>query len=116
VSAPKTDDELNALFAEHVAGTHEPIDCFVDTFWGKPIYSLKDKQTGEVSRHWIFATDANAVLPWLDKMGRWECGYGRHTGGYSIYFPREPVGEPGEADTFPRAAVIALLRAKGIEV
>ena len=101
----KNDNELNALFAEHVAKWRQPGIgmCFDRPDWTE---------------------DANAVLPWLEKaspvaicyappnepypLGRWEIAIkadGKHL-----------LDCLSRADTFPRAAVIALLRAKGVEV
>ncbi len=119
-----TDDELNAAFAEKVAGWH-----------------LGDESKNEFSGYWYsssgnveklgkdpmkFTTSADAVLPWLEKMPQWaneSVGYGpKATRHYCRVFHRPKQSDIsdnlylGKADTFPRAAVIALLLAHGVEV
>jgi hypothetical protein len=62
-----------------------------------------------------FCTDANAVLPWLGKLPEFAVDYnGRR---YLVHIHRHfAEGFPfGEAPTFARAAVLALLRAKRAE-
>lgn len=95
----KSDKELNALFEEHVTKWRGPVVgmCFDRPDWTE---------------------DANAVLPWLEK----------HDQVHIAFFqgplwrvrvspsPLTSIQHEGQADTFPRAAVIALLRAKGVEV
>jgi hypothetical protein len=108
-----TDDQLNAAFAEKVAGWLRAERM------GKEV--LYDPEGGHVligdTRCMpSFTTSADAVLPWLAKTGRWQCDYGRpHALGYRIYFPQNSDGEAA-SESFARTAVIALLRAHGVEV
>jgi len=110
-----TDDELNAAFAERVAGW----TCrTVDDLSGERTYQRPDGANIVMER--VFTQSADAVLPWLEKRFRWECDF---TGtGYQVWVSEMPPGPRKMADcvgsdkTFPRAAVIALLRAHGVEV
>lgn len=105
-----TDEELNAAFAEHVAEAFLPNDGLFG-FAGP----WKFKGSREVLQGFDaiprYTQSTDAVLPWLEK-----CPYWAVDGG-----PNKPwmvlagAGE-AEADTFPRAAVIALLRANGVQV
>lgn len=139
-----TDDELNAAFAEKVAG-YEWVACGYDS--DKPVRPrfmalLAPGHTpygwvrfsGELgpsyNRHRTYArwTDsADNVLPWLSKC----CPHGwtveeNEFGGvrkFGCAIASEPswtgwieCADWRFADTFPRAAVIALLRAHGVEV
>lgn len=106
-----TDDELNAAFAEKVAG-----------------YTMHLAPGCEWRRKEIphFTTSADAVLPWLEKFGwkgtssRWgatcmatvvvndcECTGAEYSAQQSYSHTQSP---------FPRAAVIALLRAHNVEI
>jgi hypothetical protein len=112
-----TDDELNAAFAEKVAAWTK-----MEVNFG---YINKGDKTPTVRKEWRdstgalqsigdthFTNSADAVLPWLDKRkngwqaGKTERGYWVNLGGYE-----DSVGV-----TFPRAAVIALLRAHCVEI
>lgn len=106
-----SDAELNECFAVEVAG------------WKR----ANPEETRERYQHWLppgkqpvkniiytarpesFSTDANAVLPWLEKDGIWECVFVGCRGGYAVSVGHGP---DSEARTFARAACIALIRAK----
>ncbi len=61
-----------------------------------------------------YATSADAVLPWLERLEHgWACDYDVKRDEYWVTLP-DPVfdAETASATTFPRAACIALIRAK----
>jgi len=105
-----TDNELDAAFAEHVAGwTH--------VYLGGPGYVWKHPRPsdGELSIYPLerFTAYADAVLPYLEK-----CRYITT----ATFVPTQQKwcvgigGDSGTASIFARAAVIALLRAHKVEV
>lgn len=116
----KTDDELKALFAEHYDGFQET--------WITPRKRVMCGRRGSTDIVTVpsYTTDANAVLPWLEKWKRadrrmvriqfYNCWRVLLLSKVDAEDPWEVVEHSAEADTFPRAAVIALLRAKGVEV
>jgi hypothetical protein len=121
-----TDDQLNAAFAEHVAGfKHGGMNIGGDpnnTFgWSMTGPGSKDPAAPlheKLSFWWTsdlpkFTRSMDAVLPWLKKAGLWECGYSAHHDGYWVTVS---YGHDSEDKSLPRAAVIALLRANGVEV
>jgi len=118
-----TDDELNAIFEEHVCGNDR---AYVDILNDEPrtnyvksadaVLSYLEGSTGVMSEH---------MIGW-DRGGN-SCGHhDKHPTVWRVWVAEsdEDVGAEwwtysgfnGEASTFPRAAVIALLRAKGIEI
>jgi hypothetical protein len=97
-----TDDQLNAVFDTHVAKMGERGELGPVLHGGE--YKLAYPQ-------WTRSMDA--VLPWLEKAGLWECGYSAHHDGYWVTVS---YGHDSEDRSLPRAAVIALLRANGVEV
>lgn len=109
----KTDDHLNALFSEEVAGIRPICHCgdYVDTHGHNSGHSpvvMKDAD----EPNWC--SDANAVLPWLEKFG-WMGTSGAKEGAAVkvLAGPQPHVFEVrANAPTFARAAVLALLRAK----
>lgn len=108
-----TDAELNDAFAEHVCG----MKLVNSETWGK-IWISTDVG-GECymseTRNWICSADA--VLPWLEKQRAWMCEkLWESDKTRIIVHVSDPRGASAEADTMPRAAVIALLRAHGAEV
>lgn len=120
-----TDAELSAVVAEKVAG------------WTRCRSGLQSRGNNEL-KGWLnekyqeshppaFATDANAVLPLLDKYS-WsltrckDVGRAakhltdpRSNGLYTVSAITELGDFNGRADTFPRAACLSLLRAHGHE-
>lgn len=114
-------DALNAAFAEKVAAFKIEDGYFVlhrapeePTTWA----------TLELLSYWKtkvppgFTRSADAVLPWLEKCAFFEAEI-RITGSVSRnFFVSLTANEPGFglASTFPHAAVIALLRAHGVQV
>ena len=118
-----TDDELNAAFAEKVAGWtrffSENLGAALFHPPGLPDAANVNKRF-EVPR---FTQSADTVLPWLEK---WRDGNTLFIAGTSIFGERawgvdlidnsqnfrQFVKDP----SLPRAAVIALLRAHGVEV
>lgn len=112
-----TDDQLNAAFAQHVAGWF-PIEpkhskgslMMVDEWWDAKGYPVGAPR---------FVTSVDAVTPWLEKAGRWSAIRGAD-GLYEINLDDIPMPETGVYwaidASLPRAAVIALLRAHGVEV
>lgn len=117
-----TDDQLNAAFAEKVAG------------W---INQGKAKGVPALNNRWVlpdrslvegplqFMRSADAVLPWLSKQILWDAqdcaAQSQLNFRCWIRILTKAAGERSEyaearEATFPRAAVIALLRAHGVEV
>lgn len=110
-----SDAELSEAFAVECAGfVDEP--NFPHMFWLGPDGCMEAKQTEDGEPVDFFATSADAVLPILDKTGRW-------TSDYSVtseppgaeHHVRLYLGTRAFAPTFARAACIALLRAKRAE-
>jgi len=106
-----TEDQINAAVAEHVAGY---------SFYGLAKMWIEDaNQPAGFSPIPRFTRSADAVLPLLEKDGEceisspdpatphWTVKYSSYHNGCGFY---------GEGKTFPLAACIALLRAKGIQV
>lgn len=114
-----TDQELNTAFAEKVAGW---MKC---ERLGRMVWY--DPEGGHVSSEIElprFIESADAVLPCLDKVGMWKaerflpsdiCIKGQ---AYRVDVANRHACDfcHADADTLPRAAVIALLRAYGVEV
>lgn len=103
-----TDDELNATFAEKVAGLRGPDDYRSRELWEK----LKNTP---------FVTSADAVLPWLEKAEWFNVSRPSNDGKGHFYCEvdldsKNEVEAIAYADTFPKAICIALLRAHGVEV
>jgi hypothetical protein len=73
------------------------------------------KLVTEQDWHPRFSTSADAVLPLLEQANQWSCvnkltiGYWGYTVSVCL---KVPCSFRGEAPTFPRAACIALVRAK----
>ena len=105
-----TDDELSAAVAEHVAGyknviyaTHPP-----------RLVADDPERPGERMRIGLYATSADAVLPLLEKCRHWKAQQWEPN---VVWVDLDaPNYGDGVAETFPRAACVALLRANGIEV
>jgi hypothetical protein len=122
-----TDQELNWAFAEKVCG-----------YFQNPIFKsnhswCRKSSTGEIvvldglGALPSFTTSADAVLPWLEKQyvetglkNYWSHSPAQHfTSEPKIWQIRAFRGNLqgiAESTTFPRACVIALLRAHGVEV
>lgn len=119
-----TDDELNRAFAERVAGI---VDIHTVTGRGM-VYCVRTDRGPEERTVPNYCRSADAVLPWLEKNG-WK-GTSNRAGStcmatVSVVIPeatKEPFEVVAQQDwthtqtPFPRAAVIALLRAHGVEV
>jgi hypothetical protein len=116
-----TDDELNVAFAEKVAGftdiCHESgEDVDIES---RQIYPWRAwRGTFEGRRRFVppFTTSADAVLPWLEK---WPYDVDFDQGEvfeytFKVYYP--VFVESSEEGSFAYNAVIALLRAHGVEV
>lgn len=141
-----TDYELNAAFAETVAGwtwRHEvgafafptrqmlcPPDWRGVFMWGEQTW--KDGRgssspagliTEEYNPMPPYTTSADAVLPWLIKHSMWDAeqflplALCRKGCAFQVRLKNVPDKIiVGDGDTFPRAAVIALLRANRVDV
>jgi hypothetical protein len=118
-----TDDELNAAFAEKVAGWK--LNAAGPSAFGTNLnpYWEDEKGRSQFDGPW-FAYSADAVLPWLEKLGSsWHCSHVKEEarGDYFEFYlgyikdGKYPVFVVHES-SFPRAAVIALLRAHGVEI
>lgn len=125
----KTDNELDALFGREVADLG-----IIESHWGdevgNDVYGYRPHGSDPRTTPWAnvpnYCSNANAVLPWLEKESAW-ASTRRNDGQYSVWieYPgktTEGVGlgkmtlsfckAEGKASTFPRAAALALLRAK----
>ena len=128
-----TDDELNAAFAEKVAGwTHVHVGEMESADIESRSVFCYDGLIGETGGKMMpvpqFTHSADAVLPWLEK-----CAWFQHTGVFSgangrsidncreghtieLSLTLDSMNRGAHAETLPRAAVIALLRAHGVVV
>lgn len=117
-----TDDELNAAFAEKVAG------WFKCERLGREVYY--DPEGGHVLPHELprFTQSFDTVLPWLEKWRDRPYLYrmlqidATHDG-WEVKMAQPDRDKDGQqwfwrikAPSLPRAAAIALLRAHGVEV
>lgn len=120
-----TDDQLNEAFAVNVAGwtdvryeegEHVDLDCRSVYPWKGVRGTLPDGDRRMIPR---FTESADAVLPWLEKWNEyWEATYYDGTWHFAKERPKGDGMIYGwvKDRSFPRAAVIALLRAHGVEV
>lgn len=101
-----TDSELNAAFAEKVAGWHKNHNAVSDgKFLATDLWHLLPN----------YCCSADAVIPFLEKWRTMAIDWDRISGLWSIGIG-ERKNTPSYGNTFPRAAVIALLLAHGVEV
>lgn len=110
-----TDDQLNEAFAVEAARLVKYVDSFGLPRWGPPDLPAAFNLLSLPHHPPPFTTSADAVLPWLEKH-RFEATYWN---GWRIrIICWEEKGENMFADdkSLPRAAVIALLRANGVEI
>ena len=101
---------MDAAFAEHVAG-------FLSIRHG---YGYPNKDATGVVKVPPFTRSADAVLPWLEKRSPWRADCGGEYG-YMVQVWSGPSGDgicyaTANAKTFPRAAVLAMLKAHGVAV
>jgi len=99
----KTEAELSAVFAIEICGFHKE----ADTYW-------VDGNEDLVCDIPDFATDANAVLPWLEEYENVEfyfCSEDFDKWYVGILYNNGISGAFGFDKTFARAACIALIRA-----
>lgn len=115
-------EEVNAMVAEHVAGYIWLYDTGHRVLMGTPVHPSLDKwnrkaqpyKTSDIGCAPNYVNDPGAVLALLAPH-LWDSW--RHIGGdYSVRIPCNSTSMFGRADTFCRAAVIALLRAAGVTV
>lgn len=110
-----TDAELNAAFAEKVA----EITVLVRPDWGCTLNY--DHGDGIIRPLPLFTTSADAVLPWLEKHTWRGCSYRAPLNNH-FYAEVEITASPSQQfrgisdKSLAKAAVIALLRARGVEV
>jgi len=123
-----TDEQLNAAFAEKVAGwrpSEQEIAAWQTWAQISGCDTSRDnaESTAKMCDRPHFCTSADAVLPWLESWayvdisrdtdynaGPWSCGVAKST---DSQFGKLYHG-PGE--TLAHAVVVALLRANGVEV
>lgn len=106
-----SDAELSGMFAVKVAGW--PENYSTHKVYGRVLFRLsEDNGLPEFA---YFATSADAVLPWLPP-GFHAFRSSKQPGDWcvSLYQPGNLAAHQTTAPTFPRAACIALLAAKGI--
>jgi hypothetical protein len=129
-----TNEELNAAFAEYVAGwmwrPERGGAWFLKSKDDDPYKwaRITDATGADIGISGLrFATEANAILPWLEygrEVGQrvtMEMGFTRwhiriHRKNPDGLYPLIDESPWGDAETFPRAACIALLRANGVIV
>lgn len=114
-------DALNAVFAEKVAGMKRTQNCPC----GEDCGSWKSAD-GTIDFLPDFTRSADAVLPWLEKQHHWRSWHASRSdsGGVTVlysFLATNDINElvksaQGYATTLPHAAVIALLRAHGVQV
>ena len=111
-----TDRELDEAFAEHVAGWKVEFD-------GDKKYLSPDGENWHMWSIPYFTGSVDLVLPWLEKFGgavyvNRYTGWGDTNWAVRLYENDEDGSLMGEAEepTLPRAAMIALLRAHGVEI
>lgn len=102
-----TDNQLNAAFAEKVAGWTL---CWDEDSGGNRYEEWWNGLEGPLDP--IFTTSADAVLPWLGKMD----AIVTRSLSENDWRVVVPDGRCNSGPSFPRACVIALLRAHGVEV
>lgn len=107
-----TDDELNEAFALHVC---KWTLLTVDDMSGERVYQ-KPSGTHVVVDHHGFIGSMDAVLPWLEKHRELDFKIALYQ--YDGWHWNVDGGENCHADswTLPRACVLALLKAHGVEV
>lgn len=120
-----TDDELNTAFAEKVAGWTDvryeegenvDIDARVIYPWEGMAGSPPDGQERRLVPP--FTRSMDAVLPLMEKAGAWAADWcpiiSNREAAYKVWLRKSGIEAVGP--TLPRACVIALLRANGVEV
>lgn len=111
-----SDQELNEAFAVHVAGW---VRHYSPSAGRELFYPGNMPDAANVNRDFPvppFTQSADLVLQWLEKMPYWT-KTGTKTVSVGTYSDEDGPGSvDADADTFPRAAVIALLRAHGVGV
>lgn len=107
----KTDRELEELFVREIAAWHNG-DEKNGEYRGYQ-YDAKGNITQLGLHVPCFCSSADAVMPWLERWRYADLEWNRITESWQVSLQR---GEfVGRADTFARAAVIALIRAKRAE-
>lgn len=110
------DGALSEVFAVEICETVKPIPSNVE---GVRFY--EDTRNGALRRSdwrndfWTeFCTDANAVLPWLEKCDSWQSLFDQgEMREYTVtVWPGDGDCCDAESTTFARAACLALIRAK----
>jgi len=118
-----TDDQLNAAFAEHVAGW-KPMGCVALVGPGDPfLYEVPGERQWRNKEAWTRSMDA--VLPWLEKHKSLSVCRVTRLISPGVFDDQGPLywgvhlgdwKNRAEAGTPSKAAVIALLRANGVTV
>ena len=116
-----TREQKNAAFAEIICGRTE-IRPMLSRPWSVRRLGRRAGGTSNCCSVPDYFTDANAVLPWLEKWPGVNCC---HWGDWTVdLYEDKSAGEDfdcvqkgtGEAPTFCEAAMLALLRSAGAEV
>lgn len=114
-----TDEQLDAAFATEVAGWTEHRQMILDkhfiTRWAAPGTPLGFNVLALSTEPPKFTPSMDAVLPWLEKWRSIEIDWHRGPELWSVGIG-EFKGDPTFSTLLPRACVIALLRAHGVEV
>ena len=110
-----TDDELNKLFALHICNwTPRPHPAFPNG----PIISWRDGDgvMKEVHSKLRFTESIDAVLPWLMQQNEFRVYGGQYCTAHCVVVTQFDRIFEQVADTTPKACVLALLKAHGVEV
>lgn len=126
-----TDDELNAAFAEKVAGwqpTEDQIEraSIIDEAWYGDATREQAVQSAIRAFRPHFTRSMDAVLPWLEKSGYyvslcyWNGPWAEPPGWCLSLWENDEngqqVGDYVRDKSLPRACVIALLRVHGVDI
>ncbi len=125
-----TDEELNAAFAEKVAGEkvehgeyyhdHPPTGRWMTGGSGPGVIHPNDGMGGGFYRCIGYCSSVDAVIPWLEKASfDAQITYSDTCCNWVVILLQRFTGQKsyrGESESFAKAAVIALLRAHGVEV
>lgn len=114
------DEELNFFFATEVCKWKKTFKEPRPEWAACAIYGWVDERGADVPRQPWFTDSADAVLPWLEKTGMdAQITYSDTCCNWVVIMMQRFTGKKsfrGEGEQLPRAIVLALLRAHGVEV
>ena len=104
----KTNDDLNDLFTVHLCGLSTVALADAKGRW----YKAEDESWAPVPD---FCNDLSAVIQWLSSLGCWTATYSGEQ--FSVGLKNgERITAYGVDGSFEKAAMIACLKAKGVNV